>query len=163
MRPLPRARTPRSAAPAIGPSPWPLPPITAACGAGATRSCRAASSCRPNRRSADLAGVEIHVGYRSGSHYTTIQALESFLEPEQIRLRFGGLLYDRLDLLVDRKVEAATAFGAPYYVLEQLGFRKILDATFMIAAMLARDVTVADARKYFRALRRAQIDIDLMP
>jgi NitT/TauT family transport system substrate-binding protein len=115
------------------------------------------------RRPADLAGVEIHVGYRSGSHYTTIQALESFLEPEQIRLRFGGLLYDRLDLLVDRKVEAATAFGAPYYVLEQLGFRKILDATFMIAAMLARDVTVADARKYFRALRRAQIDIDLMP
>jgi hypothetical protein len=114
------------------------------------------------RRPADLADVEVHVGYRSGSHYTTIQALETFLDPAQIKLRFGGLLYDRLDLLVDRKVAAATAFGAPYYVLEQLGFRKILDTTFMIAAMLARDAAVEDARKYFRALRRAQADIDIM-
>lgn len=114
------------------------------------------------RRPADLAGVEVHVGYRSGSHYTTIQGLETFLDPSQIKLRFGGLLYDRLDLLVDRKVEAATAFSAPYYVLEQLGFRKILDTSFMMAAMIAGDAEIADARKYFRALRRAQADIDIM-
>jgi hypothetical protein len=47
-------------------------------------------------------------------------------------------------------------------VLEQLGFRKILDTTFMTAAMLALDAAVADARKYFRALRRAQADIDIL-
>ena len=116
----------------------------------------------PIRRPEDLAGVEVDVGYRSGSHYATIQGLESFLPPDRLKLRFGGLLYDRLDLLVDRKAAAATAFSAPYYVLEQLGFRKILDVTFMMGSMIARDADPADVRKYYGALRRAQADIDLM-
>ena len=55
----------------------------------------------------------------------------------------------------------ATAFSAPYYVLEQLGFRKILDVTFMMASMVARDARIQDVRKYFRALRRAQADVDI--
>src|ERR1051326_4348454 len=33
----------------------------------------------------DLAGVPISVGYQSGSHYSTIQALERFLKPDQIK------------------------------------------------------------------------------
>ena len=35
---------------------------------------------------ADLAGVPISVGFQSGSHYATVQALEQYLKPEEINL-----------------------------------------------------------------------------
>jgi hypothetical protein len=108
--------------------------------------------------------VPISVGYQSGSHYSTIQALEQYLMPEQIKLSFSdGLLFKRMELLIDRKVPAASLFSGPYYFLEQLGFRKIIDQTFMIAAMITGDPDIEDVRKYYRALRRAQRDIDLRP
>jgi NitT/TauT family transport system substrate-binding protein len=109
----------------------------------------------------DLADVGVHVGYQSGSHYTTIQALEPFLSPDRIRLIFGGSPADRVDQLLDRSAPAATVFGAQYYLIEQLGFRKIVDATFMIAAMVPEGVEVSDVSRYFAALRRAQADIDV--
>jgi hypothetical protein len=110
----------------------------------------------------DLADRAVHVGYQSGSHYTTIQALEPFLSVERIKLAFGGSPADRVDQLLDGRAAAATVFGAQYYLMEQLGFRKIVDATFMIAAMVPRGVEVSDVRRYFAALRRAQADIDVM-
>ena len=113
---------------------------------------------------ADLAGVPISVGYQSGSHYSTIQALDQYLKPEQIKLSFSdGLLFKRMELLIDRKVPAASLFSGPYYFMEQLGFRKILDQTFMIAAMITGDPDMEDVRKYYSALRHAQRDIDLRP
>ncbi len=116
----------------------------------------------PVRRPEDLAGVPIHVGYQSGSHYTTIQALEPFLNSEEIELHFGGNPSDRVDQLLDGAAPAATVFGPQLYVVEQLGFRKIIDCTFMIAAMLDEGVDLDDARKYYEALRMAQSDIDRM-
>jgi hypothetical protein len=53
--------------------------------------------------------------------------------------------------------------GRPYYFLEQLGFRKIIDSTFMMASMITGDPDPDDITKYFRALRLAQRDIDLRP
>ena len=115
------------------------------------------------REPEQLANVAITVGYHSGSHYSTIQALQPFLAPDEIKLNFGGLLHDRLALLIERKVPAANAFGNTYYILEQLGFRKVLDSTFMIATMVRENADLEDVRKYFRALRRAQRDIDVAP
>jgi len=113
---------------------------------------------------ADLAGVPISVGYQSGSHYSSIQALEQYLRPEQIRLSFSdGMLFKRMALLIEGKVPAAALFSGPYYFAEQLGFRKIIDTTFMIATMITGQPDPEDLRKYFRALRRAQRDIDLRP
>ena len=81
-----------------------------------------------------------------------------------IKLSFAdGLLFSRMERLFDRKVPAVTVFSGPYYFLEQLGFRKIIDATFMIASMINGNPDLEDVRKYFRALRRAQRDIDLRP
>jgi hypothetical protein len=111
-----------------------------------------------------LAGIPISVGYQSGSHYSTIQALEQYLKPSEISLSFAeGLLFKRLEQLVDGKIPAASLFSGPYYFAEQLGFRKILDSTFMIATMITGDPDPEDVRKYFAALRRAQRDIDLRP
>ncbi|MBV8030600.1 MAG: ABC transporter substrate-binding protein [Betaproteobacteria bacterium] len=112
----------------------------------------------------DLKGVPISVGFQSGSHYSTMQALEQYLKPEDINLSFSeGILFGRLENLIDRKTPAAALFSGPYYFLEQLGFRKVVDTTFMIATMLTGTPDMEDVRKYFRALRRAQRDIDLRP
>jgi hypothetical protein len=73
------------------------------------------------------------------------------------------LLLDRLALLVDGQAQAANLFGAPVYVAEQLGFRKIVDTTFMIGFLITGDASDEDVRKNFAALRRAQRDIDLEP
>jgi ABC-type nitrate/sulfonate/bicarbonate transport system substrate-binding protein len=112
----------------------------------------------------DLADVPISVGYQSGSHYSSIQALEQYLPKEKIRLSFNdGMLFRRMELLLDGKVPAAALFSGPYYFAEQLGFRKIIDTTFMIATMITGTPDPEDLAKYFRALRRAQRDIDLRP
>ena len=118
----------------------------------------------PIREPADLAGVPISVGYQSGSHYSTIQALEQYLKPDQILLSFAdGLLFKRMELLIDRQIPAASLFSGSYYFMEQLGFRKVIDSTFMMASMITGEPDPEDVRKYFRALRRAQRDIDLRP
>jgi ABC-type nitrate/sulfonate/bicarbonate transport system substrate-binding protein len=113
-------------------------------------------------RPEDLAGVPISVGYQSGSHYSTLEALDRFLEPERINLSFAdGLLFRRMEKLIDGQVPAVSVFSGPYYFLEQLGFRKVLDTSFMMAAMVNENADAGDVHKYFDALRRAQVDIDL--
>lgn len=113
---------------------------------------------------ADLANVPISVGFQSGSHYATIQALEPYLKPNEINLSYAeGMLFHRMETFIDGKSPAACLFGGPYYFAEQLGFRKIIDTTFMIAAMINGEPDMADVAKYFQALRRAQRDIDLRP
>jgi ABC-type nitrate/sulfonate/bicarbonate transport system substrate-binding protein len=112
----------------------------------------------------DLAGVPISVGYQSGSHYSSIQALEQYLPASQIRLSFNdGMLFKRLELLLAGKLAAAALFSGPYYFAEQLGFRKIIDTTFMIATLIKGTPDPEDLAKFFRALKRAQRDIDLRP
>jgi NitT/TauT family transport system substrate-binding protein len=111
----------------------------------------------------DLAGREIAVGYHSGSHFTTIQALEPFLRSEQIALKFVGSVWARVDVGVDRDVPATSVWGLTYQVLEQLGFRKVVDCSFMIGFMFPPGVDPADVEKYMNGLKRAQMDLDLEP
>jgi hypothetical protein len=122
------------------------------------------ASDSPIETPADLAGVPISVGYQSGSHYATVQALEGYLKPEQINLVFAdGMLFGRMEQLIEGKAPAVNLFSGPYYFAEQLGFRKVIDTTFMIGTMIHGDPDPEDLRKFFRALRRAQRDIDLRP
>jgi hypothetical protein len=118
----------------------------------------------PVKTPADLAGVPISVGFQSGSHYTTIQALEQYMPTDKINLSFSeGLLFTRLDNLLEGKSAASTLFSGPYYLAEQLGFRKIIDATFMIATSIVGNPDPEDLKRFYRALKRAQRDIDLRP
>jgi hypothetical protein len=111
-----------------------------------------------------LAGVPISVGYQSGSHYSTIQALEQYMPLADIMLSFAdGLLFRRMEKLIDGEVPAVSLFSGPYYFAEQLGFRKVIDTTFMMASMITGEPDLDDVRRYFAALRRAQHDIDLRP
>ena len=115
------------------------------------------------RKPRDLANTEVGVGYHSGSYFSAIQALEKILNRDEIKLAYIGQPQDRLAALLDRKVAAANMFGAPLYIVEQQGFRKILDTTFMIGFLLHKDADVDDVKRYFKALQRAQRDIDLDP
>jgi hypothetical protein len=118
----------------------------------------------PIKTPEDLAGVPISVGYQSGSHYSTVQALEQCMPADKINLSFAdGMLFKRMELLVDGKTAASALFSGPYYFAEQLGFRKIIDTTFMITTMISGDPDPEDLKKFFRALKRAQRDIDLRP
>ena len=118
----------------------------------------------PIRRPEDLAGVPVGVGYHSGSHFATLQALEAVLPPDRVSLTFQGPPNERLDALLERQVPAGTMWGVPLYIAEAFEFRKVLDATFMIGFLVSRaGVSKADIEKYLAALRRAQLEIDLRP
>src|SRR2546430_4570732 len=104
----------------------------------------------------ELAGIPISVGYQSGSHYSTIQALEQYMPLDRINLSYKeGMLFARMDMLFAGQIPACTLFSGPYYFAEQLGFHKITDCTFMMATMITANPEQDDVRKLFRALKHA--------
>ena len=115
------------------------------------------------RRPSELAGVPIAVGYHSGSHFSALASLQQVLADEQIELVFKGGPQDRLAGLLDGSLAAANLFGNPMYVAEQLGYRKVLDTSFMIGFIVEDEADPSDLQKYFNALRRAQRAIDAAP
>ncbi len=117
----------------------------------------------PVRKPADLAKVPIGVGYHSGSHFSALQALQNVLRPDEIELSFIGGTQDRLFAMLDRKIPAANVFSVDLYLLLQQGFRAIVDTTFMIGHLMSNEASIDDVGRFFRALRRAQKDIDLAP
>ena len=147
--------------------------VNAAAASGAGRMWGHAYSVSPSgifvapdagyARPEDLAGVPVAVGYHSGSHYSAIQGLEPFLPRDDIKVSFSGLPYDRVRLLLRHEVPAANVFGAQFYILEQLGFRKLVNTTFVMGFLTAGDADPEDTKRYFAALERAQRDIDLEP
>jgi hypothetical protein len=64
-----------------------------------------------------------------------------------------------MENLIDCEAPAPSVFSGPYYFLEQFGFRKIIDSTFMMASMVAGGPDLADVGKYFHALRLRQHDL----
>jgi len=60
-------------------------------------------------------------------------------------------------------VPAVNVFGPQYYALEQHGFRKLVDTTFMMGFLVSEDADVQDVERYFSGLRSAQRDIDFGP
>jgi len=66
----------------------------------------------PIKSPEQLAGIPISVGYQSGSHYSTIQALEQYMAADKINLSFvEGMLFNRMELLLDGKVPAWWTLG----------------------------------------------------
>jgi NitT/TauT family transport system substrate-binding protein len=117
----------------------------------------------PIRRVEDLAGVEVGVGYHSGSHFSALQALYASLPKDDVKLRFIGGPPQRVDLLLAREVPAANVFTIQRDIVEQQGFRKVMDTTFIMGFLITGDAEDEDVDKYFRALESAQRDIDLEP
>jgi NitT/TauT family transport system substrate-binding protein len=115
----------------------------------------------PYRRPEDLANVNVGVGYHSGSHYSAIQGLEPFLDRSEIALDFVGRPWDRVRLMLEGRVDAANVFGPQHYLLEQHGFRKLVDTTFIMGFLVRDDAAIQELERYFRAMRHAQREIDI--
>ena len=111
----------------------------------------------------DLASTDIAVGYHSGSHYSALQALEVFLQPKDIALKFVGSSWSRVDAALARKIPAVNVWGPQLYLLEQHSFRRVVSTTFMMAFMFHHEVDEASVERYMRALIKAQADIDVEP
>lgn len=109
----------------------------------------------------DLARVPVGVGYHSGSHYSAIQSLAPFMERKDITLSFIGRPFDRTRLLMSNEVPAVNVWGASAYVLELLGYKKVLDTTFVMGSFVSWTANKDDVDKYFKALLNAQQQIDL--
>src|ERR1700738_841055 len=70
----------------------------------------------PIRTPEDLAGVPSSGGYQSGSHDSTLQALDAFLPADKINLTFAdGMLFHRLDQLIYGGGEGFAPFRGPHY------------------------------------------------
>jgi NitT/TauT family transport system substrate-binding protein len=117
----------------------------------------------PYKRPEHLAGVPVAVGFHSGSHYSALQGMEPFLDSASITLSFAGQPTDRVRLMLQGEVPAANVFGPYFYLLAQLGFRKLVDTSFIVGFLLSEKTHTDDAERYFRALQKAQRDIDLQP
>lgn len=115
--------------------------------------------CEPRH----LSRTEVAVGYHSGSHYSALQALEVFLPPTEIALKFVGSSWSRVDAALARKIPAVNVWGPQLYLLEQHGFRRIVSTTFMMSFMFPRHVASENIERYMHCLIRAQSDIDLQP
>ena len=109
----------------------------------------------------DLAGVEIGVGFHSGSHYSALQALETFLDRDRIALSFVGRPFDRVRLALQGRADAVNVWGAQAYLLEQRGFRKLVDTSCVMGFLVAAQAAPQGVERYFGALLRAQQKIDL--
>ncbi len=71
----------------------------------------------------------------------------SICRADKINLSFAdGMLFARMDRLLDGTAPACALFSGPYYFAEQLGFRKVIDTTFMIATMITGDPDPEDLR-----------------
>src|ERR1700743_156708 len=73
------------------------------------------------------------------------------------------MLFSRMEAFFKGASQAANLFGGPYYFAEQLGYRKIIDTTFMIASMINGEPDPEDIKRYFRALKKAQRALHLRP
>src|SRR4029078_7148815 len=60
-------------------------------------------------------------------------------------------------------VRPGSLWGITCQTGEQLGLRKVVDCTFMITFMFPEGVSLEDVEKYMRALKRAQMELDLRP
>lgn len=110
----------------------------------------------------DLANQEIVVGRHSGSHFSAIHALQSVIPADKIRLKFVAGRGQRLEYLLQGG-QVGSVYGQEAYVLEQHGFQKVMDISFMVNFMLVGAPASEDVEKYFAALRMAQRAIDEDP
>jgi hypothetical protein len=124
-------------------------------------------------RPEDLADRPIGVCELSGSHFSTIEALEQHIERSHIRLHFvtarysDAAFYMRVKKLLDGDLPAVSLLDIPggplRQVVENHGMRLILESTFKRLDYFSADTSEPDVRRFVRAIGRAQEELDRNP
>ena len=103
----------------------------------------------------DLADVPVLVQELTGSHYTTVQMLESALGKEHLKIAFGGLPYTRWMALKERTHRAVTVME-PFISLGLKEGAHIIAAEFYRGGeVIAPDLTPEQRRAYYAAENKA--------
>jgi hypothetical protein len=121
----------------------------------------------------DLAGKPIAVSELTGSHFSTVEALERHIERKDIRLHFttarysDAAFYTRLKELLEGVVPAANLLDIPHGPLRQIaehhGMRLVVEGTFQRLDYFSTAIPDADIRRFVQAMRLAQDELDRRP
>jgi len=103
----------------------------------------------------DLADVPVVVQELTGSHYTTLQMLESAVGAEHVRIEHGGLPQMRWGALKDGSARAITVME-PFISLGLKAGAHIIAASFYRGGeVIAADLTPEERKTYYDAENRA--------
>jgi NitT/TauT family transport system substrate-binding protein len=106
----------------------------------------------------DLADVPVVVQELTGSHYTTLQMLESAVGPEHVRIAHGGLPQMRWAALKDGSARAVTVME-PFISLGLKEGAHIIAASFYRGGeVISADLTPAQRKAYYDA-ENAAVDL----
>jgi len=106
----------------------------------------------------DLADVPVVVQELTGSHYTTLQMLESAIGPQHVRIEHGGLPQTRWAGLKDGRYRAVTVME-PFISLGLKEGAHIIAASFYRGGeVIAPHLTPAQRRAYYEA-ENAAVDL----
>lgn len=108
---------------------------------------------------ADLAGVEIGVALRAGSHFSVPLSLEKHLPLDQIKTKNVGGHGTRLAVLLSGEVEASNLLDPEISMAAQLGLRKVLEGTFNTLWWVDPAMDAGTLSAYFRVLDRAEQEL----
>jgi NitT/TauT family transport system substrate-binding protein len=106
----------------------------------------------------DLADIPVVVQELTGSHYTTLQMLESAVGPEHVRIEHGGLPQMRWAALKSRTARAVTVME-PFISLGLKEGAHIIAASFYRGGeVIAADLTAEQRKAYYDA-ENAAVDL----
>jgi hypothetical protein len=121
----------------------------------------------------DLAGKPIAVSELTGSHFSTVEALERHIDRQDIRLHFttarhsDAAFYTRLKELLEGVVPAANLLDIPHGPLRQIaehhGMRLVLEGTFKRLDYFSAAIPDTDIRRFVQAMRLAQDELERHP
>ena len=121
----------------------------------------------------DLAGKPIAVSELTGSHFSTVEALERHIDHKDIRLHFttarhsDAAFYTRLKELLEGVVPAANLLDMPHGPLRQIaehhGMRLVLESTFKRLDYFSAVIPDTDIRRFVQTMRLAQDELDRRP
>jgi NitT/TauT family transport system substrate-binding protein len=111
----------------------------------------------------ELVDREIVVGRHSGSHFAALFFLRRLAPETRTRPKFIDGKENRLNHMLGDPTSVGSMYGTDAYVLEAKGYRKLVDTSFIVTFMIAGEPAEESVKKYFAALRDAQLAIDEDP
>ena len=103
----------------------------------------------------DLTDVPVVVQWLTGSHYCTVQMLESAVGPDHVRIEAGGLPQARWAALKDGSIRVATLMEPFISLGLKEGAHVIASCFYRGGEVIAVDLTHEERRAYYDAENRA--------
>lgn len=105
----------------------------------------------------ELAGTEIQVNLRTGSHYCNLQQLEAFIPFDQIKLVHGGAPHNRLLALLQGEAQAVALISPYTEIAREMGFRQVFQTNMVdVLAYIAKtELSESEIKVFLEGLEEA--------